>query len=153
LCANNEGEPAFGVPLAEIADEIEADREILEAVMERLEIRRGVVKPAGAWTAEKLGRFKLNGQLTGYSPLSRLAELEMLYIGLTGQIRMWRALAHSLGKAGEFDFAELAERAGAQRDRVEELHLEAATRAFAPGAGPRSTSSDSAETKSRRASP
>jgi hypothetical protein len=132
LRSSNEGDPTFGEPLAQLADELEADRKILEQVMETLEIRRGVVKPAGAWTAEKLGRFKLNGQLTGYSPLSRFAELEMLYIGLTGQIRMWRALEQTLGKAGEFDFAELARRAEGQRDRVEELHLAAAALTFAP---------------------
>ena len=33
-------------------------------------------KDGAAWVAEKLGRLKTNGQLTGYSPLSRLVELE-----------------------------------------------------------------------------
>jgi hypothetical protein len=154
LAANNESEPAFGRPLAEIAEAIEADRKILEEVMELLEIRRGVVKPAGAWTAEKLGRFKLNGQLAGYSPLSRVAELEMLYIGLTGQIRMWRALARSLRGVGKFDFAKLAERAGEQRNRVGDLHLAAAARAFDPGGGAaESELNGSTETEGRQASP
>jgi hypothetical protein len=94
-------------------------------------ISRNRLKPASAWLGEKLGRFKLNGQLTGYAPLSRMVELELLYIGLTGQIRMWRALETSLGeRQDEIDFTQLAERAGGPRARVEELHLSAANLAL-----------------------
>ncbi|HEX4670250.1 MAG TPA: hypothetical protein VH275_09805 [Solirubrobacterales bacterium] len=103
--------------------------------MERLAIRRGRVKPAAAWVGEKLGRLKLNGQLRGYSPLSRLLELEALQIGISGKMRLWRALEQTVGKTRtDFDFAQLAERAGRQRSRVEELHLDAAGRAFGPSA-------------------
>ena len=35
-------------------------------------------KNAGAWALEKVGRLKLNGELTSYSPLSRVVELEGL---------------------------------------------------------------------------
>lgn len=48
--------------------------------------------PAPAWAAEKLVRLKLNGRLRGYSPLSRLLELEMLHIGITGKLELWQAL-------------------------------------------------------------
>jgi hypothetical protein len=117
--------------LAEICGEIEADRETLEEVMEQLQISRGRLKPAAAWTAEKLGRLKLNGQLTGYSPLSRLVELELLHIGITGKLRLWRVLGQILGNCLDgVDFEALAQRATAQRGRVEELHLEAAATAF-----------------------
>lgn len=131
LRSSNADDPRFGPPIAELCAEIEADREILEAAMEQLGVSRDRLKPAGAWLGEKLGRFKLNGQLTGYAPLSRLVELELLYLGLTGQIRLWRALEHSLGpRQGELDFAELAERATSQRARVEELHLSATAAAL-----------------------
>jgi hypothetical protein len=117
--------------VAKICAEIEADRKILERMMERLGVHRRRVKAAAAWAAEKLGRLKLNGQLTGYSPLSRLVELEMLCIGIAGKEQLWRALGHSRGESlGEFDFEQLAERAARQRDRIEELHLEAADRAL-----------------------
>lgn len=112
---------------------MEADRETLVAVMERLGIRRDPVKPLAAWVAEKLGRLKPNGQLTGYSPLSRMVELEMLLIGITGKTGMWRALAHTVGPSvGDFDFVGLEERGRRQRSVVAELHLEAASRAL-PG--------------------
>ena len=129
--SNNDDEVMSGV-LAEICEEIEADRETLEQLMARVGVRRCRVKTVAAWAGEKLGRLKLNGQLTGYSPLSRLVELELLYIGITGKMQMWRALERTLdGTEHGVDLARLAERAGGQRERVEDLHAIAATRAFA----------------------
>jgi hypothetical protein len=131
LRASNRDDAEMGEALAQICAEIEADRATLEGLMRHMGIRRGCVKPAAAWTAEKLGRLKLNGRLSGYSPLSRLVELEMLYLGITGKKQMWNALEHTLGKSvGEFDFGRLETRAGRQRDRVKELHLKAAGRAL-----------------------
>jgi hypothetical protein len=131
LSSSNEDDGEMSGPLAEIRAEIEADRVTLERVMERLGIGRSIVKPAGAWAAEKLGRLKLNGQLRGYSPLSRLVELELLSIGITGKMQMWRALESTVGaRLSGIDFGELAERAARQRSRVGELHLRAAGRAL-----------------------
>lgn len=133
LRASNSGDPEFGEPLAEICAEIEEDRSTLEGVMKESGIRRDHLKPMGAWVAEKLGRLKLNGRLRGYSPLSRLVELEMLFIGITGKMQMWNALAHTrAGELAGFDFAGLAERAARQRARAQELHLLAATAALRP---------------------
>ncbi len=131
LVASNEGDPDFGPPLKTICAEIEADRATLDRLMKRLETSRNPVKPVVAWAGEKLGRLKLNGQLRGYSPLSRLVELEALGIGITGKTRLWAALEHTLGdEVPGFDFKQLAERAVRQRRVVEELHLEAAARAL-----------------------
>lgn len=131
LRASNEGDAELGEPLAVICAEIEADRRTLLEVMQRLGINRCIAKPAAAWVAEKLGRLKLNGQLRGYSPLSRLVELEGLSIGIAGKLQLWQALQHTLGKGlGEFDFGRLAERAARQREAVERLRLDAAARAL-----------------------
>jgi hypothetical protein len=44
---------------------------------------------------------------------------------------MWKALEINLGESVEgFDFSALAERAAAQRSRVESMHREAATAAL-----------------------
>ena len=84
-----------------------------------------------AWGAEKLGRLKPNGRLRGYSPLSRVIELEGLAIGIAGKARMWRSLESTLGgRFAGLDLGALAERADRQRARVEELHRLAARRAF-----------------------
>jgi hypothetical protein len=126
----------LGEALGAVCAEIEADRAVLERVMERLEVKRNGPKVAGAWAAEKLGRLKLNGRFTGYSPLSRLVELEMLHIGITGKIQLWQALKEAQSaRLAQFDLPGLIERAEAQRARVECLRLDATREAFADEPG------------------
>lgn len=131
---SNREDPEMGEPLARVCAEIEADRASLEALMRYLGVRRGRVKPALAAAGERLGRLKLNGQLRGYSPLSRLIELEFLLIGITGKMQLWKSLERALGeKVDGLDFPRLAERAAAQRRVVDELHAGAAARALRAG--------------------
>jgi hypothetical protein len=87
--------------LEELLREIEEDRRTLVSIMEALGVPKSAVKPRLAVAAERVGRLKLNGQLTGYSPLSRVLELEGLTIGVAGKLSLWRNLR---------DGAELAER-------------------------------------------
>src|SRR5215210_1051121 len=93
--------------------------------------RENEATPLGAYVIEKLGRLKVNGQLTGYSPLSRVVELEGLHIGITGKLAMWQVLRELFGERLEsFDFGALIERAESQRDEVERHRLAAAREAF-----------------------
>jgi len=129
LRASNQEDTVFAEPLNRVCAEIEADRATLEQVIERLDYSRSRVKPAAAWAVEKLGRLKLNGQLRGYSPSSRLLELEGLLIGITGKIGLWQTLTeleldHRLG----IDFEQMTERAAGQRAAIAELHRQAAKR-------------------------
>ena len=133
--ASNRDDPEFGPALAEICAEVEADRETLRALMDRLGVRQDPIKPAAARLGEKLGRLKPNGRLRGYSPLSRVVELEGLTLGITGKMQLWRALERSLDSIEGFDLERLAERAAAQRERVEALRLAAAALAFAAPTG------------------
>jgi hypothetical protein len=95
--------------------------------MDALGVSHDRLKPAGAWVAEKLGRLKPNGQLRGYSPLSRLVELEGLYIGISGKARLWKVLeANVAERVPKVDFAALGERADRQRTEVERLQEAAA---------------------------
>lgn len=131
LRGSNEDEPEFGSVLAEVCAEIEADRETLEAVMDQLGVGQGKLKPTAAVLGERLGRLKLNGRLWGYSPLSRLDELELLQVGVAGKRRLWRALEHThADDLPGFDLGALAERATSQLRRLETLHLKAASRAL-----------------------
>jgi hypothetical protein len=82
----------YGIFLDELAEDIRSDRESLLEIMRSLRVGVDRVKVSAAWAAEKLGRLKLNGQLLGYSPLSRLVELEALTLGVTGKLALWRAL-------------------------------------------------------------
>jgi hypothetical protein len=129
--AANQGDPEFGPELAEICAEIERDRETLEAVMEKLGVARSRVKPLAAAVGERLGRLKLNGRLWGYSPLSRLDELELLQLGVAGKRRLWQTLeqTHS-ADLGDVELDALAERATGQLKRLESLHRKAATLAL-----------------------
>jgi hypothetical protein len=121
----------FGEPLARIADEIAADRESLERLMERLGVKPHPVKDAGGWVAEKLGRLKPNNRLLGYSPLSRVLELEGLLIGVTGKLALWEALRDSLGESLDgVDLVALGDRAQDQRVRLEDMRRRAAVEAF-----------------------
>jgi hypothetical protein len=121
---SNEG-TEFGAPLARIAGEIEEDKATLESVMDELGISRSRLKPALGWIGEKLGRLKPNGQLRGYSPLSRVVELELLLLGISGKHRLWTLLAELLDDETAADLPALAARAEDQRARVEALQVRA----------------------------
>ena len=60
--------------------------------MDDLGFRQDPAKQVVGWLGEKAGRLKPNGQLRGYSPLSRLVELEGLALGVTGKLALWKAL-------------------------------------------------------------
>jgi hypothetical protein len=131
LRSSNRGDAEMGEPLAKICAEIEADRDTLIQLMARLSVDRNPVKPALARVAERLGRLKLNGQLRGYSPLSRVIELEGLATGIGAKLQLWNALEQSFGETLDgFDFHALAGRADRQGQQVEDLHLAAAQRAL-----------------------
>lgn len=124
----------YGQALAKIVDEIAADQKALEGVMDELGFEADKIKDLGAWTLEKAGRLKLNGQLSGYSPLSRVVELEGLVTGITGKISLWAALLEIAGDEPRLDAARLErlrERGESQRATVEELRERAAREAFA----------------------
>jgi hypothetical protein len=137
IAGSNRGTP-LGTMLDTLTVELREDREALERLMQQVGAGQDRVKVAGAWTAEKVGRLKLNGQLRGYSPLSRLEELESLRIGILGKLDMWRTLSRTLGAVAGFDFDELAARAEHQLGSLQQHHLDAAERALAGAAAGRS---------------
>ena len=128
---SNEGS-AYGDELAKLCTDIEEDREALAQVMRALGIRRFPIKEGAAWAGEKLGRMKLNGKITGYSPLSRLVELEGLIIGVSGKLELWRSLRAVAGweELEGIDLRALIRRAEDQRKRLERLHERAAADAL-----------------------
>jgi hypothetical protein len=134
---SNRGTP-YGEVLEVLAVEIEEDRQALRLIMQRLGVGTDHAKAAVAWSAEKLGRLKLNGQLTGYSPLSRLEELELLELGVQGKLLMWQTLGQ-VGDAGlpEAELDRLIRRARSQRRRLERQRLAAVGEALGDGDAPR----------------
>ena len=102
-------------------------------LMERLGIRKKQLRLRLAWVAEKGMRLKPNGRLVGYSPLSRVLELEGLTMGITGKLELWRslqAIADGDGRLPEAEIETLIHRAESQRYRVEDLRIKAAREAL-----------------------
>lgn len=129
----NEGTP-YGEQLAKLADDIEADRRTLESIMEDLGFGADRAKNIGFWVAEKAGRLKLNGRLTGYSPLSRMIELEGLIAGVGGKVSLWRTLREIADSVPELDpdrLGRLIERGEQQLQTLHELRSRAGSEAFA----------------------
>lgn len=123
----------YGRLTAEIAEQIEQDKRELRRIMTRLDVRQKRLRLGVAWAVEKVTRLKRNGRLIGYSPLSRLLELEGLVMGITGKLELWRTLDQLEDANPALDEAHIREligRAESQRDRVEDLRLKAAREAM-----------------------
>jgi hypothetical protein len=101
------------------------ERAMLLEAMRRMGVAPQSFKVAAAWMAERIGRLKPNGQLTGYSPLSRLLEIEGLLALIRGARSMWLVLAR-LGdhQLRGLDLLERAERADRQLAELERIELE-----------------------------
>jgi hypothetical protein len=129
---NNRATP-LGDFLQQFLDDIIEDRNTLAAVLRRLGEPQNRVKQTAAVIAERAGRLKPNGQLLGYSDLSRLVELEALCAGVEAKICLWRSLERVSG-AGNLipgvDVRRMIERGEAQRLVLESHRLEAAQRAL-----------------------
>jgi hypothetical protein len=129
---------AWDTALAPIEGEIVEDRQALESIMGLLGVEPSPIKAALGAVGEIASRLKPNGRLFGYSPLSRLIELETLAAGIESKRNLWRALRHG-NEAEVLDpsmLDRLIERATSQRKRVLELHDRAATETFASGRAP-----------------
>jgi hypothetical protein len=129
----NEGTP-YGEPLAQLADDIDADRRSLESLMDDLGFGADRAKNVVFWVAEKAGRLKMNGQLTGYSPLSRMIELEGLITGVNGKRSLWLTLRDLAETDSDLDaerLGRLVERAEQQLETLHDLRARAGREAFA----------------------
>src|SRR4051794_9080376 len=92
LAGENRSHPRFAAALQRLATEVREDRDTLRTLMGDLDVGVDRAKQLVAWTAEKVGRLKLNGRLLGYSPLSRVEELEALRLAVTGKRMLWIGL-------------------------------------------------------------
>jgi hypothetical protein len=132
LVGSNRGTP-YQTVLEEIARDVDEDARVLTHVMAGLGVAPSRGKQLAAAAAEYVGRAKLNGQLRGYSALSRVVELEGLLAGVHAKWRLWAALRASLPPTdlpADVDLGALEERAEAQIGRLRELHRAAAAEAF-----------------------
>jgi hypothetical protein len=136
---SNRGTPT-GEFLEWLDHEITEDRRTLLAVVRALDADTSPAKSAVAWAGEKAARLKLNGRFRGYSPLSRLIELEGLETGVAGKRSLWQALARTFPadpRLADFDLDALIARAEQQLQGIREQRLSAAREALVGDASDR----------------
>ena len=122
---NAVGEYLGGQFLTELHD----DRAVLEALRDRFGALPNPAKQCAARVAELVGRAKLNGGVTGPTPLGRVLELEALIAGVVAKRQLWTA-AMTLPNVEEDVLQERIARADDQIDRLRALHRWAASEAF-----------------------
>ena len=125
----------LGQTMSSLASDIEADRDELIALMDRLDIDRSTVKQATTRIAEKLGRPKFSGATSGEPALGHFLALEAMSLGVEGKLCLWEALkivadSHSQLDAGQLE--RLARRARSQRETLERERAAMAVEALAP---------------------
>jgi hypothetical protein len=128
-----------GKPLEEffqnLRDEIDADQDTLQDLIEKLGEQESAVRKAGAWVAEKVSRAKIRLSDSEKNQLGLLHALEGLILGITGKRALWTALAvaaDAVPELRQLDYARLQKRAAEQCDRVEAKRLEVAREVFGP---------------------
>lgn len=124
-----------GAALADLAQQVEEDRDALARIMADLGVPTSQSKAAMGWLAEKAGRLKPNGHILSRSPLSDLLEAESMLLGVLVKAACWRTLrilAESDERLSADRLDTLLERAEQQSDTLEELRSAAASRTFLP---------------------
>lgn len=125
---------AVGDLLAGLRADIEADRQELEQLMQRLGIAASATRKVGGWLAEKAAYLKLKLDDKANGSMRLFEGLEGLGIGIHGKWSLWKALiaaGDSVPGLQGVDYERLAQRAEDQRARVELMRLEAAKVALA----------------------
>jgi hypothetical protein len=115
-----------GPALRDMSTEIAEDRDALIDIMKALDVPIRQYKVYAGWAAEKVGRLKLNGHLTGRSPLSDFLELEGLRLGVEGKLALWRILVRLAADESRLDaprLDDLVVRAQRQISTLEELRM------------------------------
>lgn len=104
--------------------EIEADRAVLQNLIERVAGGTSPLKEAVSWLSEKASRLKL--RRSSSSALGTFETVEALALGILGKEHLWRALAVAALDdpriAGQ-DYPHLVQRAEAQHAIVDELRI------------------------------
>lgn len=132
-CRNSNEGTDLGRFLTDMIDELDVDIALLDDVRHAIGAHPAVVKRAVASLGAHLGRAKLNGRLTSYSPLSRVLELDLLSAGVHSKLTMWRALdllSADHPALDSFDFTQPIRRGERQLERLRDFHREAARDAF-----------------------
>jgi hypothetical protein len=118
---------------AALRSDIEADRQELKALMDRLDVSESRPRKATAWLAGKFTELKMRLDDGARGPLRLLESLEAIALGIQGKLALWRALSAAAQIAPPLlksDYERLAQRAEEQHSRIEAHRIEAAKTAL-----------------------
>lgn len=129
LATAEAGSPS-GPALATLALEINEDRDALIAVMSSVGVGPSRLKMGVASLAEKVGLLKLNGRISGRSPLSTIVEVEAMRMAVCGKRSLWETL-RAASPPTDVDLDALIARADAQLDVLADVHAQHVARTLA----------------------
>jgi hypothetical protein len=119
--------------VAKLRADVEADRQELRGLMERLQISESKTRKASAWLSEKLTELKLRFDDSKRGDLRLFESFEALSLGIEGKKSLWLALSAAAEVSPGLriaDYERLKQRADEQRDRVETKRIEVAKAAL-----------------------
>ena len=132
--ARTHGDPDTAAAVAELADEIAAERETLRALIRALGAEPTRIGALAAKAGAELGRLKPNGHIVTRSPLTDVLEIEALRDAVYGKRSGWQALRSAADHDPRLDaamFDHLMERADDQLVRLATLHVDIARKRIA----------------------
>jgi hypothetical protein len=109
---------------AELHGGIDADRNVLGGLAERIGAGSSQVKEMGAWVSEKITRMRLNDSANGFGTFEAL---EFLELGIRGKRLLWVVLSEAATndeRLQGLDYGKLVERAETQEAQVEKRRLQ-----------------------------
>lgn len=115
--------------VAGLQADVLSNRQQLEALMARLDVAPTQTRNALAWLTGKFAEIKLRLDDPAGGALHLLESLEVLSLGLAGQIALWQGLAAATEDAPDLrvlDYEDLKRRTEDLRRRVEAQRLAAA---------------------------
>ena len=131
--SNNDDEDALYDVLDALVDDFEDDRDLVEELLDEIDEPQDGFKKTLAVLGERFGRLKPNDGGTGYSPLSRVVELEGLLFMLEGSRVLWSSLdiiAEDDDRLDDYDFAARRQRAERRHETLDRFRRRAVEIAF-----------------------
>ncbi|PZR52893.1 epimerase [Xylanimonas oleitrophica] len=125
-------EVPFQAELAELVEQLRAEREMYRDMLGLLGVRRRPYRQAAAWVGERVGRLKLNGRALEGSPMTAVLETELMRAAVLGKIGGWQTLEEHAEQLGldPAQFRELIDLARSQIEVLDRVHAHVRAAAF-----------------------
>jgi hypothetical protein len=124
-------DPAIAGLATALHNEIGAEQQELQRLMEQLDVTKSMPRQAIGWLTEKFTQTKLQFDDADDGSLYLLEAFELLLIGIEGKRGLWDALAAAaVPGLPVSQYQEYAARSRDQQRRVEAMRIAAAQHAF-----------------------